>query len=405
MRSLERLLQIADETITAGDLIRDQELFTLRPGEPTKRAREALQRRGYTWAPVTDVPISRFVSLNSLEGTGGSIAEVCEPITDEMRVDDSAPLSEALGRLRSHPVLFVHHHGHTVGLLTVADLEQPAVSLLVLGLITSAEAALDELIDRESSGTCFESLTETQQEDVRQVYEARQRADADLSWVRCLDFPKRLTLVKKLGLAGRLGFSSNARFRSWKERSTPVRDVLAQGGTLLQAVPDPRDALDVVVELRRFALQAWGAATDEAELLRAFARAEVWTTTDPISKLAGVAADERLPVSSPAYVLTAENPGAGRATRRDNSERTNQLRDELIEKGVTPAPVRAGAGAWFEGSFLVPEVDLPQDEVLRLAREFQQHSVFCLDTNSIRVIRAEDGSILLEQARVRVIDD
>src|SRR5680860_273645 len=66
-RSLVQVMRIADETITVADLVDGQQVFTVRPGWPARKAHAELARRGYSQAPVTDVPIGRFVTVADLD--------------------------------------------------------------------------------------------------------------------------------------------------------------------------------------------------------------------------------------------------------------------------------------------------------------------------------------------------
>lgn len=255
--SFERLLRIADATITAGDLIVDQELFSVRPKAASEGARAELNSEGFDWAPVTDVPIYRYVATSDLTSDVATVEDASRLIDENQWIDETLPLGEVLELLRTNQFLFIRHHRHTVGILTVADLEQPAVTLFVLGLITSAEAALDALIERASDGAWLSYLSEGHQEKVHEVFHERQRRGADLSMIRCLDLAKRVVLLQRLELADDLGFASNGAVERWKDQALHVRNVLAHGDTLLTAIPSPADALEFIGKVREFASTAW----------------------------------------------------------------------------------------------------------------------------------------------------
>lgn len=98
-------MHIADTTISARDLIGNQHLFTVRPGWTAARAQAELMARGFTQAPVTDVPIRRFVTTEALSSNFGTVGEASCAITPEMFVEDACPLGTTLERLRNQPVL------------------------------------------------------------------------------------------------------------------------------------------------------------------------------------------------------------------------------------------------------------------------------------------------------------
>lgn len=392
-------MRIANTTISAGDLIADQHLFTVRPGWATARAQNELASLGFTQAPVTDVPIRRFVTTEDLTAGAGTVGEVSRAITPEMFIEDACPLGTTLDRLRDHPVLFVRHQSHTIGVLTVADLEQPAVSLLVLGMITSTEAALDELIERASSRRWLDLLDEQSRRQVHDIYEDRRRHDADFSLVRCLDLPKRVDLSLKLELTEQLGFASKTAFKRWKKTVVDVRNHLAHGSTILSALPDPAQALDTIAEVRSFAARSWDLVADEESKLAAFTKAIISMVIEPFSKLTGPNAVGALPVAAPAYVITGENPGGLTSDADSNARRTHELQSALEEQHVPFVPVQAGEDDWRETSLLVSAADLLPDQIFELATRFGQHSVFRLDENHVEIVRVEDEQVLHRQPR------
>lgn len=247
-------------------------------------------------------------------------------------------------------------------MLTVADLEQPAISLLVLGMITSTEAALDELIERASSRRWLDLLNEKGRRQVQDIYENRRRHDADFSLVRCLDLPKRVDLSMKLELTEQLGIESRTAFTQWKKTVVDVRNHLAHGSTILSALPDPAQALDTIAEVRSSAARSWLLVEDEGSKLQALTRATISMVAAPFSELLGPNAVISLPVTAPPFVSTAENPGGLTSNADTNSRHVDELQSALEEEGVPFIPVQAGEGDWQETSLLVSAADLPPTE-------------------------------------------
>lgn len=258
------LLGIADEALTAADLIRRQRLWAL---PATMRAGEAfveLTTRGYTVAPLVDVPITRFVRREDVTAGGSRrVDEFALEVASAATIPETAALSDVLLVLRRHPFVFVRHRQHVTGVVTRADLEQPIIGLLVLGTILSIEAAIDVLLQRRDDDDWLRHLSEERARRVQEVFEQRRAADADLHATRCLNLDDRLTLARKLDLAATLGFVSKQQLKDWDRQVGRIRDHLAHGDTLLSAVPDPVAALDAVLQLRDTAQTAWRAASDE----------------------------------------------------------------------------------------------------------------------------------------------
>ena len=260
---LAPVLGIADEALTAGDLIRHQRLWTVDADTPIPEAAREMRRRGFTVGPVTAVPITRFVRLAELTGHDGTVGEVAHDLAEATRLAESAALTDVLEALRHTPFVFVSHRHHVTGIVTRADLQQPVVGLLVLGMVLSFEAAVDILVERTAGDSWMELLSEERATRVIEMHTERRAVDADLDPLRCLNLDDRLTLARKLDLHTVLGFDAKQGLRAWAGRESRIRDHLAHGDTLLSAVPDPLEALDAVLELRAVAERAW-LATDWA---------------------------------------------------------------------------------------------------------------------------------------------
>lgn len=259
------LLAIGDEALSATDLVRDQQLWAVPATTPAGLAHAQLTTLGYSVAPLTDVPITRFVRRDDLPVDGTRpVDEFASPIDEAAVRPESSPLSEVLEVLRHHAFVFTRYRDHITGIVTRADLEQPVVGLLVLGMILATESALDHLIARTAGETWVEQLSQERAARLEEVYEQRRRADADLDPLRCLNLDDRLTLARKLGLAAELGLASNKELRDWNTEVSRVRDHLAHGDTLLSAVPDPGEALAAVARLRATTEAAWASARSGA---------------------------------------------------------------------------------------------------------------------------------------------
>jgi hypothetical protein len=117
----------------------------------------------------------------------------------------------------------------------------------VLGTVLSIESALDVLIQCESEGDSWlDLLSETRREAVEEIYQQRQQANTELSRINCLSVSDRIDVARQLELTGALGFESSTRLKDWKEQVRDIRDTLAHSGTLLNAVPDAREALAAI---------------------------------------------------------------------------------------------------------------------------------------------------------------
>ena len=263
---LTSLLTIADEILTAGELIRDQQLTALSLDMPVATGRAQLEDEGFDVAPLTHIPITHYVHIDDLgEGSERPLREFARKIVDEERIPEQLPLSETLEVLRERPFVFVHHRHHITGIVTRADIGRPQVGLLTFGMIVALENAIDELIETSTDeDDWFTLLSEERRARVEEIYEERRATNTELDRLNCLNLDDRLQLARKLNLAAALGFDTNKALRSWKEQVGHIRDSLAHGDTLLNAVREPLEALAAVTLVRRTASAAWASVHAQA---------------------------------------------------------------------------------------------------------------------------------------------
>lgn len=391
------LLRTTEQALTAGHLIQGQELFSLAAALDQREARRLLDARNFTWAPITDVPISRYVEKQDLRGAA-AVGDVAKPIAERQCVPESAPLADVLEALSAERVLFVKHREHVTGMLTRADLDQPAVSLLVLGLVTTAESALDTLIDRASSGEVLDHLSAGRRAKVEVIYEHRRQRDVELDVTRCLNLDDRLDLVRKLDLHDQLGFPSKGAVRDWKKRISHVRNCLAHGDTLLTALGDPEDALRAIEDIRSFALTAEAATGSDEALTRYFLRSTITVFADEPLVVYGQDASTTWPFSEHRLmVITAANPGSRRLDEEQNRQRNERLVERLNDFPYEALRCDSGKGEWIEPSVAV--LGMPVAEACEMGAAFGQHSVFELTPDRLRVLKCEDEAVLGDVSR------
>ena len=267
---LTSLLTIADEILTAGELIRDQRLAALSPDMPIATGRAQLVAKGFDVAPLTHIPITHYVHLDDLgEGSERPLRELAREIGDDERIPEQLPVSQTLEVLLEHPFVFVYHRHHITGIVTRADIGRPQVGLLTFGMIVALENAIDELIEMTAGEDDWLALlSEERRARVEEIYEQRRATNTELDRLNCLNFDDRLSLARKLGLASHLGFDTNKALREWKKQVGHIRDSLAHGDTLLNAVPEPLEALATVTSVRRTATAAWTSVQDRATTRR-----------------------------------------------------------------------------------------------------------------------------------------
>lgn len=260
--ALRSVLAMFEDSLTVADLVRHQRLAAVDPGADVEEVHRWLVAEGYDQAPLRDVPVSSYVDVRWLAGATGAAVEHAQPIPDRLRLAETEPLLEALRRLRDEPSLFTTHREHVTGVVTRADLGQPAVSMLALGMVTALEQSFDELIIAEHGDSWIDVLPVARAQKVREVYEQRRRVNAELSLQRALNLDDRLYLVQQAAPAVRehLGYPSTAAYERAAKQLKRTRNCLAHGDGILGSLPDPLAALDELDRIRALAERAAAAA-------------------------------------------------------------------------------------------------------------------------------------------------
>lgn len=250
-------LRIADGALMARDFA-TMELWKADPGTPAAEVLEAMVAAGYEAAPIDEHPLSRFVSRDRIEPTSAPIAQQAEVITAAIAIPGSLGLISTVIELRRSPYLFVYGTSEVQGIVTLADLQKPPVSVAVLTLILATEQGLESLA-RGVDG--WEArLTPDRLDGARRVLEERRRFDVEIDLLHCLMIHDLLRIVEKdRDLREQLGHSRDS-FSTWSNTLRQARDRLAHAGDLLSAFGDPTQATNFVEDLRRFAEAVWRAA-------------------------------------------------------------------------------------------------------------------------------------------------
>lgn len=208
-------------------------------------------------APLDEEPPHRYVSSADLEAGVGTVGDLAKPVDARFLVSDELGLADAITRLGGQPYYFVLGQSRLGGIVTRADLQRPAVTVVTLGLILVTEAGLNRIIERRLPGW-REELNADELAKMEDVFEARRSENAEIGRLDCLMLPQRMKLLRKCpGVVEELGFQNKGVFHKWKERLGNMRDVLAHGGGLLSYQSDPEAAIDIFQEVRSFAGGVW----------------------------------------------------------------------------------------------------------------------------------------------------
>lgn len=101
-------------------------------------------------------------------------------------VSGALSLTDAVAALTHQPFLFVLGRDRVSGMVTRADLQRLPVSMVALGLIIAAEAALDVLIARFTNMQRLSLLSPKRQESIQVVFDDCRKRNAEITLLQCV---------------------------------------------------------------------------------------------------------------------------------------------------------------------------------------------------------------------------
>jgi hypothetical protein len=258
---LPSLLSIAEETLTVAHLA-TTELWMAIPSRSCRAVARDMSRRGFDAAPLRETPPVRFVAMADLVGRLGPVANAAQPIGIAHLVTSDLSLVDAVELLAGDPhFFFVLVANQLGGIVTVSDLQRPAVSMVAFSLVLAAETALNRIIEQHHGKDWITLLSDKHERQLRSVFDRHRRHNADLALLDCLTLDDRLHLIGLSDEARRaLGLTSPLDLEERLHQLKHLRNTLAHGGGLLDVERDPNKAIVLFTEIRRFAQTAWRSA-------------------------------------------------------------------------------------------------------------------------------------------------
>lgn len=256
------LRKIAEHSLSVLDLA-ERHVQTADAHWSSERTLKWLERNEFDAAPLRKIRPYRFID-KSLELDSQPVGEHSQPMDSSVLVSGDLGLAEAVLRLKEHPYYFVLQGESLSGIVTRADLQRPAVSMVLFSMILAAESATNLIIDMRLGESWPQYLNSDSLDRAQQSFEKRRHTSTEVTLLQCLMLRDRLDLLEKCPGVEDLGFLSKTQYRKWKEKVTGVRNSLAHGGTLLHAQPDPVSAIDVFADIRSFMQETWDIAVSSS---------------------------------------------------------------------------------------------------------------------------------------------
>jgi hypothetical protein len=254
---LGSLLRIAESSLAVTHLA-ELDLKKAPPNWTARRTLRWMQRHGFDAAPIDEPEVRRLVAADTLRPDDQPVVEQAQPMDAALLVSSDLSLADGVSRLAAQPFYFVLQQDRICGIVTRADLQRPAVSVVAFGLVLAAESAMNVLIGRRLGQSWMDDLSESQRRRIAKIFEDRRRTNTEVTPLECLMLNHRLTLLRRCPeVVSALGYSSAPEFDAWEERLLHLRNTLAHGGGLLHAEPDPLHAVELFEGIRHFAEGLW----------------------------------------------------------------------------------------------------------------------------------------------------
>lgn len=245
------LLQMAETSLRVTELA-ETHLKWASSAWTARETRIWMDEQGFDAAPVDDPQPRRVVVADSLEPSSQPVVLQARPLDATLLVSSDLSLADGIMRLKEQQFYFVLQRDRVLGIVTRADLQRPAVSMIIFSLILASEAAIREIVSK-SLPSWFDRLSPSAKMKVEEVFKVRVKTDTQVAKIDCLMIHDLLSLMPKCpGVIQRLGFSGN-QFKHWKKQLRELRDMLAHGGGLLGAQPEPLSAIQLFEDALGFA--------------------------------------------------------------------------------------------------------------------------------------------------------
>jgi CBS domain-containing protein len=385
------LRKLVESTVTVADIVTTP-VFSLSPDETAVDALATLDARDFDIAGVAADPIARYVTREALADPTGTVYGVSAAILGTDCVEKGLPLADIVDVLSRRPHVFVLDNDRIRWIITHADLQAPAVSVVCLTFLVAIETGLAPIVVGTLGEGWFDFLPLKRQEKAWEIYEGKRENNTATGLEDCLYFSDWLNLASKneAVLAG-LEFASTTDFERFTGSFTNLRNDLAHGGTLLDGAT-PQKAIERFQRIRSLAERVWDLRSRDDPIWLSFGHTVLKTEDGTL--LTGPDAVAVPPLSLPAYIVSAWNPGLCTRSREANDLAHVRLHEVIERKGADVLVVHgyASDGTQHETGLLTS--GLSRNDVVRLGLDLGQLAVFELDERELLVIRCTDGKVM-----------
>ena len=257
---LPPLLRIIERSLTVAD-VAETSLKYVKPSWSVRRIANWLKRMRFDFAPVAEDPPRRYVAREDLDQSlrsQGTALDVARPIDATHLATASLGLADGVLLLKETGFYFVMEGNKLRGIVTKADLQRPAVSMVTLSLALAAEASMDQIIENQHGQGWQNALSPKRLRAAEEFFREREKHEVDIALLQCIMLADRMTLIGQLPpVIEFLGFRSKAEFGRWARKLEILRHTLAHGGDIFDVEGNPDAAIDLFRKVKVFAEQTW----------------------------------------------------------------------------------------------------------------------------------------------------
>ena len=388
---LPSLRGLIERTVTVSDLV-TASLWSIDPADTAEDAASVLSARDFDVAGIAEEPISRYVTRDILASATGTVDEVALQILATDTVERSLPLIEFAEILLHKPYVFILDQDRVRWVATRADLQAPAVTVVVLSYLVAIEVGLASLVPIDLGDNWFSRLSEASRASALKIYEQKRARNVAIGLEDCLYFKDWIHLVQSSpSLVVELGYRSKRAFHADTGSFPELRNDLAHGGSLLNSAT-PEEAIERFKRIRDLADRVWDTLEEKDEQWDVFA--STIFTLDSGMPLTEAIASDPLRLQLPLHIVTAWNPGSITRSREVNEAANSQLLQLIKNNNRDPISVdgRSPDGDWNEESFVIS--GMSRLEAADLGERFGQRSIFELSKDGLSVVRCADSKVM-----------
>jgi hypothetical protein len=191
----ESIRRLLTETFTAGDIA--EPLASFDADAQAERVRAFMTAKDFDVMGIRmDGEVVGYVEANAL--ADGVCGRYLQPLTEATVRNSTVSVLTVVQDLRERPFLLIRQLGAVGGIITLADMQKPAVRMWLFGMLTLIEMRFAELIEQHFPGDAWKQfLSEARLLKAETLLAERKRRNQELELLDCLQFSDKGQIVAR----------------------------------------------------------------------------------------------------------------------------------------------------------------------------------------------------------------